>query len=1150
MNAESVWLAALSLLGPLTVEITLVVGLAALTERLVVSALWRRTVWQIATLSLAALIVLEITGGIQVASRWLEARAQNPHLVLSDRSAPVADLPQTVSADSPRISDHFRKEVSARLAADTLSDSKSPAGAESDGPAASHLPFTMTAAPTSTAVNSPAEIKERAWPEFTPAAWIGFAWLVGTGVIGAKICLGWILFLFFRCRRRPIDDAALPARVRTLAMQLGLNRTVRLTESRRLAGPIAFGIFHPTIALPTEFTRNFNLAQQDAMLAHELAHLASWDSTWQSLADLVAAVLWWHPLVWWSRRELLAAAETAADEASLVVVNGPSVLAECLVKLGGRLAQPHSHGWVAIEGNGFRSGLGRRVARLMTLRGRSWNPPPRLWSVLWKAFGPVALVALAILGVAWTSPAQFQKGDTMKTIEQTLKRSVATLILVSAVAAENNSGTAGELADPEKPKTNISSTAAPATLGEATPSSPAPQTPTPDRNRGMDPALRARYGLAPASAVPTPPTVDAKAIRASANKETVRSKLERIVLQEVFYDGIPLSEILKDLSAESRKRDADKLGLNFLISNVSVGEVIMDPNTGAPLASGPPVDLNSVLVRFNLSLRHIRLKDVLDVIAKVADHPIHYSIENYGVVFSPGVAPPTETLQKEDPAPTYRMSPELMKRYGLLPPGASTANQAGAEMTANQANSNKDKVRSKLERIILSEVSYDGIPFAEVLKDLNDAARKLDPEKQGLNFIINPNAAPVQRTPVAAFDQAGNRILAPSPEPIVFNNVLVKFNLPLRNVRLKDVLDAITKVATHPIQYSVEDYGVLFSLEAGDPTFPTQNGGTPSGPSNVMRQRYGLGAGPQQPEALEVRTFRVDTNSFLKGLESAFGITLGGSADLGREAAEKLHIELVEARHRFQVGAVESIELEKNRAASGLLQATNDLQEVQIRLRLAEQDVQRLTRMFEMGKASSLDLEKAKAAKEMLALDLRTLESGRSPVNLTSVDPRQRSSMEMFERRMKPDGNLQRALRQVFTQLGVNLDVPGKGVFYNELRGIVLVRATAEDLKIVQAAMETLGSSPQASVKRTVSVLGAVERPGVIDIPAGERLSAFQAIAQVGGFKDTANKNKIEVTRNGRNYIIKIDDLKTATAPETLFWLEPGDMIHVHEKYF
>ena len=51
------------------------------------------------------------------------------------------------------------------------------------------------------------------------------------------------------------------------------------------------------------------------------------------------------------------------------------------------------------------------------------------------------------------------------------------------------------------------------------------------------------------------------------------------------------------------------------------------------------------------------------------------------------------------------------------------------------------------------------------------------------------------------------------------------------------------------------------------------------------------------------------------------------------------------------------------------------------------------------------------------------------------------------------------ALRRLLTQLGINMDVPGKAVFYNDLTGILMVRATAEDLAIVQAAIETLGGS-------------------------------------------------------------------------------------------
>ncbi|TMQ01732.1 MAG: hypothetical protein E6L09_02195 [Verrucomicrobia bacterium] len=87
------------------------------------------------------------------------------------------------------------------------------------------------------------------------------------------------------------------------------------------------------------------------------------------------------------------------------------------------------------------------------------------------------------------------------------------------------------------------------------------------------------------------------------------------------------------------------------------------------------------------------------------------------------------------------------------------------------------------------------------------------------------------------------------------SSVIIRFNLPLRNVRLKDVLDAVVKVADKPIEYSVEDYGLVFSA-APNPA---------AGSGSALRGKA-LEAAP-----LQVRTFRVDTNNFLAGLKRAFG---------------------------------------------------------------------------------------------------------------------------------------------------------------------------------------------------------------------------------------------------------------------------------------
>src|ERR1051325_4169162 len=47
-------------------------------------------------------------------------------------------------------------------------------------------------------------------------------------------------------------------------------------------------------------------------------------------------------------------------------------------------------------------------------------------------------------------------------------------------------------------------------------------------------------------------------------------------------------------------------------------------------------------------------------------------------------------------------------------------------------------ILTKLDRIRLDK-GWDGLPLSEVIKDLTDESKKRDPEKRGINFIINPN---------------------------------------------------------------------------------------------------------------------------------------------------------------------------------------------------------------------------------------------------------------------------------------------------------------------------------------------------------------------------------------------------------------------------
>jgi type II secretory pathway component GspD/PulD (secretin)/tetratricopeptide (TPR) repeat protein len=167
----------------------------------------------------------------------------------------------------------------------------------------------------------------------------------------------------------------------------------------------------------------------------------------------------------------------------------------------------------------------------------------------------------------------------------------------------------------------------------------------------------------------------------------------------------------------------------------------------------------------------------------------------------------------------------------------------------------RQAIVSKLDHIRLDKISYDtAVPLSEVLRSLGQIIKTRDPEKKGINFLINNNAdassagAPAAGVGGAATIDPTTGLPAANPgatpEAVDIGSYLIKFD-ELDDVRLADVLNAIVMVADHPIKYSILDYAVVFSAK-----------------------------GPDQVQLSE-RTFRVDPNTFYSGLESVSSASFG-----------------------------------------------------------------------------------------------------------------------------------------------------------------------------------------------------------------------------------------------------------------------------------
>mgnify|MGYP001171767335 CR=1 FL=1 len=83
-----------------------------------------------------------------------------------------------------------------------------------------------------------------------------------------------------------------------------------------------------------------------------------------------------------------------------------------------------------------------------------------------------------------------------------------------------------------------------------------------------------------------------------------------------------------------------------------------------------------------------------------------------------------------------------------------------------------------------------------------------------------------------------------------------------------------------------------------------------------------------------------------------------------------------------------------------------------------------------------------------------------------------------------------------------------------------------------------------------VTVMGQVSKPGVVPLPAEQRIDILAGIAIAGGFTKLARTSKIDLTRDGDTTTFDLDKLKKEKDVSKKVWLKTGDLVYVHESAF
>ena len=193
-----------------------------------------------------------------------------------------------------------------------------------------------------------------------------------------------------------------------MAARMGIRRRIRLRCSTDIDVPYAFGLFRSSILLPFSAMTGLAPEQVEALIAHELAHLARRDVLLNLVQVCLETVLFYHPVVGWLSTQIRAAREQHCDDLALQVIGDRALYARALYSLEeSRASIPH----LALGAKGDASAMTnthllRRIQRVLGVSVPDRRDP---WLKGALALGAAALGLATFLPVHAYSPAPGSK---------------------------------------------------------------------------------------------------------------------------------------------------------------------------------------------------------------------------------------------------------------------------------------------------------------------------------------------------------------------------------------------------------------------------------------------------------------------------------------------------------------------------------------------------------------------------------------------------------------------------------------------------------------------------------------------------------------------------------------------------------------------
>lgn len=138
-------------------------------------------------------------------------------------------------------------------------------------------------------------------------------WLLGAAITLARLIIGVLAVQRIRRTASTLSVPEVGLLLEECKNRMGLQSSVTLLLGPPYSVPATSGLLRPFILLPSE-CETWSRERLSAVLWHELAHIKRHDVVTNGLAQVIATLYWFNPLVWYALKQSKTALEEACDD--------------------------------------------------------------------------------------------------------------------------------------------------------------------------------------------------------------------------------------------------------------------------------------------------------------------------------------------------------------------------------------------------------------------------------------------------------------------------------------------------------------------------------------------------------------------------------------------------------------------------------------------------------------------------------------------------------------------------------------------------------------------------------------------------------------------------------------------------------------------